>query len=132
MWGNGRTPAYVIDHGILPQDVSYSGDIEKGIVIINNLSDRGRRLGYDIFEEVRERLPLDLIGMDTEKLGGLGEILHPQLPGFISRYRFFFKKPELKVTIFSPRHRKRFIEAIHFFQCCPGTRTVRCDEFSLS
>jgi glycosyltransferase involved in cell wall biosynthesis len=28
--------------------------------------------------------------MDTAKIGGLGEILHPQLPDFIKRYRFFF------------------------------------------
>jgi glycosyltransferase involved in cell wall biosynthesis len=28
--------------------------------------------------------------MGTEEIGGLGEVLHPQLPAFISRYRFFF------------------------------------------
>lgn len=30
------------------------------------------------------------IGMDTKKIGGLGEILHPELPEFIAQYRFFF------------------------------------------
>lgn len=90
MWDNGSTPAVVIDHGIVPNGVSYQGDIPKGIVVINNLNERGRRLGLDIFLEVREKVPLDLIGMDTKKIGGLGEILHPQLPEFISQYRFFF------------------------------------------
>jgi glycosyltransferase involved in cell wall biosynthesis len=28
--------------------------------------------------------------MDTKKIGGLGEILHPQLPDFIKDYRFMF------------------------------------------
>jgi glycosyltransferase involved in cell wall biosynthesis len=90
MWDNGRTPAFVIDHGIYIPDVQYTGEFKKGVVVINNLKDRGRRLGSDIFEYVRQHVPLDLIGMDTEKIGGLGEILHPQLPEFISHYRFFF------------------------------------------
>jgi glycosyltransferase involved in cell wall biosynthesis len=47
-------------------------------------------LGADIFDKLKKELPLDLIGMGTKEYGGLGEILHPQLPAFISRYRFFF------------------------------------------
>ncbi|MBT1698536.1 glycosyltransferase family 4 protein [Fulvivirgaceae bacterium PWU4] len=90
MWDNGRTPAVVIDHGITMPTATYTGELERGIVVINNLNERGRRLGLDIFLQAREHVPLDLIGMDTEKLGGLGEILHPKLPDFISRYRFFF------------------------------------------
>ncbi len=43
----------------------------------------------DIFNKVRKHVPLDLVGMGTEEIG-LGEVLHPQLPEFISRYRFFF------------------------------------------
>lgn len=90
MWDNGRTPAVVIDHGITESKTMYSGKIPKGLVVINNLKERGRRLGADVFQYVRERVPLDLIGMDTKKIGGLGEILHPDLPDFITQYRFFF------------------------------------------
>ncbi len=90
MWDNGRTPAVVIDHGIVRSPAIYSGELERGIVVINNLNERGRRLGLDVFLEVRKHVPIDLIGMDTKKIGGLGEILHPQIPEFISRYRFFF------------------------------------------
>ena len=90
MWDNNVTPTRVVDHGIMPASVTYSGELEKGIVIINDLSERGRRLGVDIFLEARKHVPLDLIGMNTEDIGGLGEILHPQLPEFTSRYRFFF------------------------------------------
>jgi len=90
MWDNGQTPSVVIDHGVTAPAVTYSGEIEKGIVVINNLDARGRRLGLDIFLQVRKHVPLDLVGMDAEKIGGIGEILHPQLPEFISKYRFFF------------------------------------------
>ena len=68
----------------------YTGKLEKGIVVINNLNERGRRLGLDIYLEVHKHVPLDLIGIDTKKIGGLGEILHPQLPDFIKDYRFMF------------------------------------------
>lgn len=91
MWDNNRTPSTVIQHGVIvPSDVRYSGELEKGIVVINGIKKRGRRLGYDIFEEVRKHIPLDIVGMESEEAGGLGEIPNRDLQKFISRYRFFF------------------------------------------
>lgn len=91
MWDNGKTPTTVIEHGItLSPNASYTGKKEKGIVVINGLSKRGRRLGLDIFEKVRKEIPLDLIGMEAEELGGIGEIPYTQLHSFIADYRFFF------------------------------------------
>jgi glycosyltransferase involved in cell wall biosynthesis len=90
MWDNNGCPTHVIAHGIHIPSVSYKGDVSRGVVVINNLSERGRRLGVDIFLEARKHVPLDLIGMNTQDVGGLGEVLHPRLPAFISRYRFFF------------------------------------------
>ncbi len=91
MWDTGRTPTIVVDHGVfVPDDVCYSGELERGIVVVNNLAGRGRRLGADIFDRVRERIPLDLVGMGSRELGGLGEVPMTQLPSFMARYRFFF------------------------------------------
>lgn len=91
MWDNGRTPHRVIEHGVLvPEQVQYHGDIDKGLVIINHLARRGRRLGADIFCEARKRVQLDLVGMGADELGGLGEVPHALLPGFASRYRYLF------------------------------------------
>jgi glycosyltransferase involved in cell wall biosynthesis len=89
MWDNNETPTCVIEHGVIKPAVNYSGKYNKGIVVINNLPSRGRLLGLDIFLEVRKHIPIDLVGMGTGELG-LGEVLHPQLPEFISQYRFFF------------------------------------------
>jgi hypothetical protein len=89
MWDNNSTPNRVIEHGVVDNGCSYSGESEKGIVVINNLPTRGRICGFDIFNEVAREIPLDLIGMGTEKIG-LGEVLHPKLPAFLSQYRFFF------------------------------------------
>lgn len=91
MWDNGRTPVRIIDHGVLiPEGVRYSGEIARGLVVINHLRQRGRRLGADVFEQLRSDTALDLVGMDAESLGGLGEISPPDLPGFMAHYRFFF------------------------------------------
>jgi glycosyltransferase involved in cell wall biosynthesis len=89
MWDNNNTPTRVIEHGVIVPKAMYSGQLNKGIVVINNLPSRGRLLGLDVFLEARQQVPLDLVGMGTGELG-LGEVLHPQLPEFQSRYRFFF------------------------------------------
>ncbi len=44
MWDSGRTPTRVIEHGvIIPDNVRYTGDLARGLVVINNLRSRGRR-----------------------------------------------------------------------------------------
>lgn len=90
MWYTEHANIKVIDHGVIAPNVQYTGELEKGIVVVNNLHVRGRKLGADIYDEIKKRIPIDLIGMGTAEHGGLGEIMHPQLPAFISRYRFFF------------------------------------------
>lgn len=91
MWNNNRTPTRVIEHAVMiPDNARYTGAIDRGIVVINNIHSRGRRLGLDVFEEVRRHVPLDIVGMGSEEVGGLGEVPPPELPEFISKYRFFF------------------------------------------
>ena len=89
MWDSGDVPTTVVEHGVaVPDGVTYSGELERGIVVINGLARRGRRLGADIFEELRQEIPLDLVGLWADEADGLGEIKHPQLPAFEARYRF--------------------------------------------
>jgi hypothetical protein len=91
MWDSGDTPTRVIEHGVtIPDDARYSGELARGITVVNNLASRGRRLGSDVFVEARSRVPIDLVGMGAEELGGVGEVQPPELARFASRYRFFF------------------------------------------
>lgn len=91
MWDNHKTPTKVIEHGVMTdKNVSYRGGIKKGIVVINGIVKRGRRLGLDLFKKVRKVIPLDIVGMGSEEVGGLGEINNRKLFAFISQYRFFF------------------------------------------
>ncbi|MBB5213656.1 glycosyltransferase [Parapusillimonas granuli] len=92
MWDAGDMPVAVIEHGV-PEapGVHYIGELERGIVVINNLGSRGRRVGADIYEWAQARMPLDLIGMGSETLkGGKGEVPNLEVPAFMARYRFFF------------------------------------------
>ncbi|QEH34772.1 D-inositol-3-phosphate glycosyltransferase [Aquisphaera giovannonii] len=91
MWDSGRTPTRVIEHGVfVPEGVRHTGEVSRGIVVVNHLKRRGRRLGADVFERARGEVPLDLVGMDAESLGGLGEVRPLELAAFEARYRFFF------------------------------------------
>jgi Glycosyl transferases group 1 len=91
MWDNGRTPTMVIEHSIaIDPSVRYRGQLERGITMINGMQKRPRIAGYDIFQHVREILPLDAVGMQTEELGGLGDVPYRHLHQRIADYRFLF------------------------------------------
>jgi len=90
MWDNGINPTSVVTHGVPDYGHLYTGKKERGIVVVNGIKKRGRRLGYDIFQRVRKEIPLDIIGMGSKEIGGLGDIPADELPAFISEYRFFF------------------------------------------
>ncbi len=90
MWDPGRTPQVVIPHGVTDHGQRWRGELARGLTVINHLGQRGRRLGADLFAQMREHMPLDLVGMGSEALGGLGEVPLRQLPDICARYRFFF------------------------------------------
>ena len=91
MWDNGCTPTIVIEHSVaIDPTATYTGQLERGITVINSMPRRGRIVGYDILLEARKRVPLDITGMQTEKFGGLGDIPYRYLHKRIADYRFMF------------------------------------------
>ncbi len=91
MWNSGRTPTMVIEHGAtVPADIAYRGGLARGLVAVNHLARRGRRLGADLFLQARTALALDLVGAGSKELGGLGEVEHAGLADFSADYRFLF------------------------------------------
>jgi hypothetical protein len=42
MWDNGNVPTHVIEHGVIAPRATYSGELDKGLVIINHIARRGR------------------------------------------------------------------------------------------
>jgi len=90
MWDCGASATSVIEHGVkVPAAAGYRGDVPRGVAVINHLSRRGRRLGADVFEAWRARVPLELFGMDAQSAGGRGELPYAALLTTIGSYRFF-------------------------------------------
>jgi hypothetical protein len=91
MWDCGATPTAVIEHGVVvPEGARCTGHLARGVSVINDLAARGRRLGADVFARARERVPLDLVGIGSQHVGGLGEVPPPDLAHFLAAYRFYF------------------------------------------
>lgn len=90
-WDAGGMPTRVVEHGVpTTPGVAYSGQIPAGITVINGLRKRGRRMGADLFDWTRNRVPLDLIGMQSEEMGGLGEVPNLSVAAKMAQYRFFY------------------------------------------
>jgi glycosyltransferase involved in cell wall biosynthesis len=91
MWDNGSTPTMVIEHSVaIDPTIEYRGHLERAITVANGMQKRPRIAGYDLFLAVREQLPLDAAGMQTEAFGGLGDIPYRDLHRRVADYRFLF------------------------------------------
>jgi len=92
MWDAGETPTRVIEHGVKPlAEERYHGALARGLVVINQLGRRGRRLGCDLYLGLREHVPMTLAGMESETLpDGIGEVSQLELPRQMASHRFFF------------------------------------------
>jgi hypothetical protein len=91
MWNNNRTPTLVIEHSVaIDPSARYSGHLERGLVVVNGMQKRPRLAGYDLFQQARQAVPLDAMGMQTEELGGVGDVPYAVLHGRMAAYRFLF------------------------------------------
>lgn len=91
MWDAGITPHRVVEHGVKPlAELPWSGAQARGLVVVNHLLQRGRRLGLDIYREAAAAVPLTLVGMASKDLGGAGEVPQMDLPQVMAQHRFFF------------------------------------------
>jgi len=94
MWDNGPLRWRVVEHGVKPLlDIPWAGDTAQGLVVVNHLLQRGRRLGVDVYREAAGQVPLRLVGMaslDLKADGGTGEVPQFELPALLAAHRFFF------------------------------------------
>lgn len=91
MWDSDGVPTRVIEHGVrLLEPARWHGERESGLVVVNHLERRGRRLGADVFRAAARHVPLSLVGMGSEHCGGEGEVANAELPARMAAHRFFF------------------------------------------
>ncbi|MBG6066596.1 glycosyltransferase [Micromonospora ureilytica] len=67
-WDTGATRTTVVDHGIVAPSVSYTGELDRLAVVINEPVRRGRVTGTDLLPQFAEIAPLDVFGMGVAGL----------------------------------------------------------------
>jgi glycosyltransferase involved in cell wall biosynthesis len=81
----------VIEHSVaIDPSIRYSGHLQRGITVVNGMQKRPRIAGYDLFLQAQQMLPLDVVGMETEAFGGLGDVPYRELHHLVAGYRFLF------------------------------------------
>lgn len=89
-WDCRETPTRVIDHAVMPTSGGYTGEIEKGVSLVNDMPRRKRVVGGDVFTRVREEVPLDLFGFNSKEVGGFGNLPQAEVHERMKAYRFYF------------------------------------------
>ncbi|PWR07067.1 glycosyl transferase [Micromonospora acroterricola] len=67
-WDTGASRTTVVDHGIVAPAVSYTGELDRLAVVINEPVRRGRVTGTDLLPRFAEIAPLDVFGMGVAGL----------------------------------------------------------------
>jgi hypothetical protein len=91
-WDCRETPTRVIDHAVMPStpDGVYTGELEKGVSLVNDMPRRKRVVGADVFARAREEVPLDLFGFNSREVGGFGDLPQARVHEMMKVYRFYF------------------------------------------
>jgi hypothetical protein len=72
MWDCGSTRTTVVEHGVVDPGPLYTGELERFGAVINEPVRRDRVVGTDLLPRFGAVAPVDVFGMGTEKLDGLG------------------------------------------------------------
>ena len=89
-WDCRDTPTRVIEHAVMPTSGGYTGELEKGVSLVNDMPRRKRVVGGDVFARVREEVPLDLFGFNSKEVGGFGDLAQADVHEEMKPYRFYF------------------------------------------
>jgi hypothetical protein len=68
MWDSGRAPTTVIEHGVVDPGPLWTGELARLGVVINDPARRGRLVGADLIQEFARIAPVDLFGMNSDRV----------------------------------------------------------------
>src|SRR6185503_5728880 len=78
MWDSGRAPTTVIEHGVVDPGPLWTGELARLGVVVNDPARRGRLGGADLVPEFSPIAPVDLFGMNTDRVRGVSAYDLPQ------------------------------------------------------
>ncbi|HUQ62018.1 glycosyltransferase [Lentzea sp.] len=90
MWDCGNTRTVVIEHGVVDPGPLYTGELPRAAAVINDPVRRGRIVGTDLLPRFD---PIDVFGMRTEEIGGMGDHDLPSLHRELARRRVYVHTP---------------------------------------
>jgi glycosyltransferase involved in cell wall biosynthesis len=100
-WESGSTATTVIEHGVIDPGLRYSGEVAAAAAVINEPGRRSWVAGTDLVLAMREKLPVDLFGMQSEPFGGI-DLTQNDLHTQIARRRLYlhlFRWTSLGLTL---------------------------------
>ncbi|MEV6661398.1 glycosyltransferase [Nocardia fluminea] len=77
MWDNGHAPTRVIPHGIVDPGELYTGELPRGVALINEPTRRGRITGSDLLADFAREGPVDLYGIGAREFAAARPTAHP-------------------------------------------------------
>lgn len=90
MWNCGTTRTVVIEHGVVDPGPLYTGELPRAAAVINDPVRRGRIVGTDLLPRFD---PVDVFGMGTEQIGGMGDHALEDLHRELARRRVYVHTP---------------------------------------
>jgi hypothetical protein len=100
-WDTGRARTRVIEHGVVDPGHRARAELPRGVVAINEAHRRGRVTGTDLIGALSAGAPLDLFGIDAERLGGR-DVTQAELHDEMARRRVYvhpFRWTSLGLTL---------------------------------
>ncbi len=88
-WDAGGTPVRVIEHGIVDPGPRYTGELERAAVVVNEPGRRARVTGTDLLDRLGGPMPIDVFGIDAERIGGVGDLPQDRLHDEMARRRAY-------------------------------------------
>jgi hypothetical protein len=88
-WDTGVAPTRVIEHGIADPGYRYSGELGRAAVVVNEPVRRGRVVGTDLLPRFAAATPVDVYGIASEAIGGLGNRPQASLHCELARRRTY-------------------------------------------
>jgi hypothetical protein len=78
MWDCGRAPTTVIEHGVVDPGPLWTGELARLGIVVNDPARRGRLVGADLVPVFAGIAPVDLFGMNTDRVPGVAAHDLPQ------------------------------------------------------
>jgi hypothetical protein len=88
-WDAGSTPTRVIELASVDPGYRYTGDLPRAAVVVNEAARRGRVTGTDLLPSFERDVPVDLFGIDAQRLGGIESLPQDRLHEEMARRRVY-------------------------------------------